>query len=243
MITALSTVLLLSIFPQAASADDSEPKFSGSADLGITLISGNTESANSAINLGLNYVVNVHKFDFGLHYQAVRDTDQATDIATTSSRLYRSNLQYNFFLSADKETYVWTNIATRQDEPTGLLSRNNLGAGFGYYMLLGKALNFNVEIGASYVDEEKVSAASEATVGRLAFHLKWPASDNLLLISSSEFLSSSDIETYGQDLSLRYSLNTDWYLQLANNISYDAFPSAGSETTDSRWDITIGTSF
>ena len=244
MMINMSTILILSLFAQTtAGTEDSDTALSGSSDIGITLISGNSESANSAANFDFSFMQSVHKFDFGLHYQGVRDTDQSTGTSSTSSRLYRSDIQYNYYLSEDEETYFWTNIASRQDEPNGLVSRNNFGAGMGYHFSFDNELNFSVEAGVTYVDEEKVSADSEATVARMAFDFKWPISKDLSILTSSEFLSGDDVETFVQDFSLRYSLNNDWYLQLANNTAYDAFPSDGSVTTDSRWNMTLGTSF
>ena len=244
MITSLSTFLLLSLCAQTTTvAEDSKGNLSGSTNLGLTLISGNSQSSNSVANIDLSYLIDVHKFDFGIHYQAVRDTNQLSDISTTSSRLYRSDFQYNHYLSTDQKTYIWTNLATRQDEPTGLNSRNNLGAGMGYHLMFANDLDIFIEAGASYVNEQKSTSSSEATVSRLAFDFKWPVSDDLSLISSSEFLSGDNIETYVQDFSLRYNLKNNWFLQLANNTAYDAFPADGSETTDSRWNISLGTSF
>ena len=244
MLTSLSTIFILSLFAQTtAIKGDSKVELEGNFDLGIAIISGNSKSANSALNYDLSYLHSVHKLDFGFHYQGVRDTDQDSDISTTSSRLYRSSLQYNYYFSEDKETYLWTNVANRQDKPSGLISRVNAGSGVGYHILLGDDIDLNLEAGAAYVDEEKASALSESTVARFAIDLSWPINDNLSIHSSSEFLSSTDIETYGQDFNLRYTLENNWYLQFSNNTAYDAYPSAGSLTTDSRFNLTLGTSF
>ncbi|MDP6962561.1 MAG: DUF481 domain-containing protein [Planctomycetota bacterium] len=244
MLSALTSLILASLIAQAPAASDSnEGSLSGSSDIGVTMINGNSQSANSAINFDLSYILEVHKFDFGMHYQGVRDTDRTTGLADTSSRLYRSDLQYNYFVSDDKKTYIWTNVATRQDEPTGLISRNNFGAGIGYFFQFENEIDFNLEGGATYVDEEKTTSDSQAAVTRLAFDFKWPVSEDLSILSSTEFLSGDNIETYVHDFSLRYSLSNDWYLQLTNNTAYDAFPSAGAVSTDSRFNITLGTSF
>jgi putative salt-induced outer membrane protein YdiY len=244
MLTSLSTIFILSLFAQTTGPKgDSELELEGNFDLGVAVISGNSKSANSSLNYDLSYLHSVHKLDFGLHYQGVRDTDQTSDISTTSSRLYRSSLQYNYYFSEDKETYLWTNVANRQDKPSGLINRINAGSGVGYHILLGEDIDLNFEIGAAYVDEKKASVLSESTVTRFAIDLSWPITDNLSIHASSEFLSSPDIETYGQDFNLRYSLENNWYLQLSNNTAYDAYPSAGSLTTDSRFNLTLGTSF
>jgi|GEM_PF-5346302 len=244
MITSLSTIFLLSLCMQTSSPEEvSAFELKGNFDLGITMIGGNSKSANSALNYDFSYLRSVHKIDFDFHYQGLRDTNLDSNISQTSSRLYRSSLQYNYFLSEDQKTYLWTNIANRQDQPTGLISRLNAGSGIGYHMVFGEDIDFDIELGATYVDEEKVSTVSNATVTRLAFDFSWPVSENLSVNSASEFLTGSDIETYVQDFNLRYSLEGNWYLQFSNNIAYDAFPSAGSVTTDSRFNLTLGTSF
>jgi putative salt-induced outer membrane protein YdiY len=244
MLTSLSTILILSLFAQTtASAEDSGFELKGNFDLGMAIISGNSKSANSALNYDFSYLRSVHKLDFGFHYQGLRDTDQTTNISTTSSRLYRSSLQYSYYFSEEKETYLWTNIANRQDQPSGLISRINAGSGLGYHLLIGEDIDLNFELGAAYVDEEKISALSKSTVTRFAIDFSWPISGNLSINSSSEFLNSDDIETYVQDFNLRYSLEGNWYLQFSNNTAYDAYPSTGSLTTDSRYNLTLGTSF
>ena len=169
MLTSLSTIFILSLFAQTTVPEgDSGFELEGNFDLGVAIISGNSKSANSALNYDLSYLHSVHKLDFGFHYQGVRDTDQDSDISTTSSRLYRSSLQYNYYFSEDKETYLWTNVANRQDKPSGLISRVNAGSGVGYHILLGDDIDLNLEAGAAYVDEEKASALSESTVARFA---------------------------------------------------------------------------
>ncbi|MBC8369296.1 MAG: DUF481 domain-containing protein, partial [Planctomycetes bacterium] len=158
MLTSLSTIFILSLFAQTTVPEgDSGFELEGNFDLGVAIISGNSKSANSALNYDLSYLHSVHKLDFGFHYQGVRDTDQDSDISTTSSRLYRSSLQYNYYFSEDKETYLWTNVANRQDKPSGLISRINAGSGVGYHILLGDDIDLNFEVGAAYVDEEKAS--------------------------------------------------------------------------------------
>jgi putative salt-induced outer membrane protein YdiY len=244
MLTSLSTILILSLFAQTtASAEDSGFELKGNFDLGMAILSGNSKSANSALNYDFSYLRSVHKLDFGFHYQGIRDTDRSTDISTTSSRLYRSSLQYNYYFSGDKETYLWTNLANRQDQPSGLINRINAGSGLGYHLLINEDIDLNFEIGAAYVDEEKVSALAESTVTRFAIDFSWPINGNLSINSSSEFLSSAEIETYLQDFNLRYSLEGNWYMQFSNNTAYDAYPSVDSLSTDSRFNLTLGTSF
>ena len=239
-ISALAIFLLSAQITLAQDSKDSN--LDGSIDLGLTLLQGNSEATNGAANFIIKHIWDNQELELNSQYLSVRNYDINNNIAETTSRLYRSELQYNYFLSKDKEKYIWTNLGYRQDKPTGLIKRNTGGLGFGYQLLLFEDCDLNFEAGLSYVSKEK-NITTQSAVGRASAELDWELSEALSIISSTELLNGNTIRTIIQDFGLRYDLNTDWFLKLSNNISYDGYPANNKLSTDSRWHITLGTNF
>lgn len=223
-------------------------EWSGNADVSITDVTGNSTSSNGAANLNLAWEGDLDKVGLGAHYAGVRTTDRATGDATTTSRLYQYDANYNRFFSEEKNLYGYVNAATRQDEPNGLQMRASGGLGAGYRFHLYQKNDteglLNLEAGASYVAENKVGTLNETSgVGRAAFDFSGPLMENFSLTASGEYLNGGDIESYVQDLGLEWKISDAWYLKLSNSIAWDGNPSAGFTSTDRRWNLLIGTSF
>ena len=218
--------------------------WSGSFDVGLTLIGGNSESSTGTANLGLGWERALDAVALGATYSSNRTTDKATGVATTTSRLYQYDAEYNRFFTEEKDFYGYASGDLRQDEPNGLQARTAGGIGLGYRLNPFENTELNLEGGASYVTENKVGTLTETSgVGRAAYDFTTTFSEDLALTGAGVYLNGGDIETYIQDLGLTWNLNGSWYLRAAVNVAYDANPSAGFGTTDRRYDLVIGTTF
>ncbi len=218
--------------------------WSGTADVAITDVSGNSESSNAAVNLGLRWEGELDAVGLGVHYAGVRTTDKLTGDASTTTRLYQYDLDYNRFFSTEKNLYGYLNGAMRQDEPNGLQQRTSGGLGGGYRFHIYEGGDLNLEGGASYVSENKIGTVNETSaVGRAAFNFVGPWTEHLQFTATGEYLSGTTIESYVQDLGLTWTFSDNWRLTLSQSIAWDGNPSPGFSTTDRRWNLLIGTSF
>jgi putative salt-induced outer membrane protein YdiY len=213
------------------------------ADVGITKIEGNTETTNAAANLIYGWEGDRNKWELAANYSATREQNDSGN-QTTTSRLFVYQGTYDYFFSADKDLYGYAKASKRTNKPDGLDSRLDAGVGLGYRFDLYLDAQANVEVGASYVIDEKVNTATErAPVFRGAYDLDTPLSEDVSLTNVGEFLNGDNIETYQHALGLRWTMNDTMYLQFAYTLLWDNFPAPGSVTTDRIWVLVLGASF
>lgn len=233
--------------PQPTGIFDTE-EWTGRATVSLTDVSGNSNSSNSAVNIDFAWEGDLDKIGLGAHYAGVRTTDKATGDATTTSRLYQYDANYNRFFSEEKNLYGYVNAGTRQDEPNGLQMRASTGFGVGnrfhmYEMGEDKG-ELNLEAGVSYVAENKVGTINETSgVGRAAFDFSGPVMENVSFNASGEYLNGGDIESYVQDIALVWLFSEKFDLSISNSLAWDGNPSAGFSSTDRRWNLLIGANF
>lgn len=229
---------------QEDSAEETS-NWSGFADISFTDVSGNNNSSNGAANLNLDWAEGLHKVKLGAHYSGVRTEDAAGDSLTTS-RLYAYEAAYNRYFSGDENLFANASLDTRQDEPNGLQMRATGGVGAGYTFHVYEEAHFDLEGGASYVTENKIGTLNDTSaVGRAAFDFAGPCTwmEDVNFTAAGVYLIGGNIESYVQDLGVKWDFSTNWHLSLANNIAWDGNPSAGFSSTDRRWNLLIGTTF
>ena len=218
--------------------------WSGAADLGLTFVSGNNESSNSAANLTAACASGLNVVDLGAHYAGTRTTDAATNNASTTSRLYLYDAAYNRYFSTEKNFYGYATGSSRENEPNGLQMRNTIGLGLGYTYHLYENATLDLEAGSSYVAENKVGTLSDSSVvGRGAYKFATPIYESVDFTGAGTYLKGGDIETYEQDLGVNWALNATWSLVASYNIAWDGNPSAGFSSTDRRFNLFLSTKF
>jgi len=226
-----------------AEADESSP-WTGSADVGLTLISGNNESSNASALFVMKWAGKLDDVALGAQYASARTTDGVTNDAYSTARLYQYDAEYNRFFSEEKNLFGFAKFSSREDQPNGLQMRNAGGAGVGYRFHLYTDTVVNIGAGSSYVSENKVNVlATTSAVATAFFNFNTPLTDSLTFEGKGDYLTGSDVESYVQDLTLRWNFNADWNLRLSHNIAWDGNPSAGFTGTDRRLELTIGTTF
>jgi len=223
-------------------------EWSGSASVAITDVSGNSNSSNGAANLDLAWEGDLDKIGLGAHYAGVRNTDRSTGDATTTSRLYQYDALYNRFFSEEKNLYGYAAAGTRQDEPNGLQMRASGGIGIGNRFHLyqqGEVEGLlNLEAGVSYVSENKVGTINETSgVGRVAFDFDGPLMESVSFVADGEYLNGGEIESYVQNIGLKWQFSDKMFLEVSNSMAWDGNPSAGFTSTDRIWNLLIGADF
>lgn len=234
----------INFFDQAAVQEPETSPWSGSADAGMTLISGNNESSNSTANFKAAWAEGLDAFDFGATYAGTRTTDKATNDASTTSRLYLYKAGYDRYFTEAKNFYGYAKASSREDIPNGLQSRNDIGVGVGYSFHVYENAIVNVEGGSSYVAENKVgTVADSSAVGRAYYDFATPIMETIDFDGAGEYLKGGDIENYTQDFGVSWNFQEAWYLRASYNIAWDGNPSAGFSSTDRRFNLVVGTSF
>ncbi|MFK5957009.1 MAG: DUF481 domain-containing protein [Planctomycetota bacterium] len=243
--TAAETTSSLSMAVIQEDAVEKTSNWSGLADISFTDVAGNSNSSNGAANLTLDWAEGLHKVKLGAHYSGVR-TEDTTGNSTTTSRLYAYEAAYNRYFSDAENLFTYAAFGTRQDEPNGLQMRATSGVGFGYTFHVYEEARIDLEGGVSYVTENKIGTLNDTSaVGRAAFDFAGPCTwmDDVNFTATGVYLSGGNIESYVQDLGVKWDFSTNWHLSLTNGIAWDGNPSAGFTSTDRRWNLLIGTEF
>lgn len=231
-----------SLLPTPQEAE--EKNWSGTLDLGMTLISGNNESSNGAANLTWAWASGFHAIDLGAHYSGTRTTEPTTGDAYTTSRLYLYDGAYKRYFSEEQNLYLFGDASSREDLPNGLQARNAAGVGLGYTFHPSADATLDVEAGSSYVNENKVGTLANTTaVARAGYSFAMPLLEDMDFTGAGKYLKGTDIESYVQDFGLRWNFNGSWNIVAAYSIAWDGNPSAGFSSTDRRFNLTVGTSF
>jgi len=221
---------------------------SGAADAGLTLITGNNESTNSAVNATVKYQGTTYRWIFEGNYSGTRQQNQLTGNSFSTSRLYRLAGAYHRFLDDEEKLYLYGKGQGRSDAPNGLDIREDLGVGVGYSWYWNERNSeVSFEGGPSYVKENNVGAlVDDYLSGRAEARLDWEFARSIRLLGRSEYIQSfdnTDDRSATGELSLRWSFESSWYLQATLGVAWDNTAAPGFQSTDYRYVLAVGTSF
>ncbi len=242
----------LSVPAEATTAEpeqDEDSRWSGKVDFGLTLLAGNTESTNSALNAELSFDEEVYQWLFTANYAGVRTRNEATGDTETTTRLMALGSQYNRYLDDEKNFYFYGKAAARENVPIGLDLRWDAGVGAGYtwYFSDDEKTLFSIEGGPSYVHEENVgSPETDAANARAGLRFETPLFTEWMLTSLGEYfvsLDETDDQSFTGEVNLDWAFRPGWYFKFTAAVAWDNTPAAGFESTDRRFVVSVGHSF
>lgn len=231
----------------ATVAQEEETQWVGNAFLGLTYLSGNTESTTASAGVSFTYDEDIYQWLLSANYAGVRTNTGGT--STTTSRLYATGGQYNHFMDEEKNLFFYGKASARKDVPVGLELRWDAGAGAGYtwYLADDDKTFFSLEGGPSFVHEENVGAEeTDAANARVAFRYGNPLWDEWDFNALGEYFQSldeSEDKSFTGQMSVDYKLKENWSLRGLVAVAWDNTPAAGFESTDRRVEIGLSFSF
>ncbi len=246
ILTTITTAALLLAAPQGG--DDENNGWSGAANAGVTWITGNSEAVTSTVDVTTKYENGGYRWIFEGNYSGVRNTDQTTGDASTSSRLYRLAAEHHRFLDSEENLYMYGKGSARSDKPIGLDIREDAGVGLGYTWRWDEDKSqVSVEGGPSYLIENNVGALKQDFLAaRAGARLDSQLAEDWKLLGRAEYFNSLDNtedRSFTGELSLRWNFEESWFAQATAANAWDNTPGPGLKKTDWRFVVSIGTTF
>jgi Protein of unknown function, DUF481 len=124
-------------------------RWHGSASLGFSLTTGNSETENFALAISLLRRSEIDRITFDAAYLYGRQSDPDTDEDFTSTDRWFAELKYDYFFT--KKVYGYAAARVEQDYVAELDLRLLAGAGAGYQWIETADFNFRTEAGGSLV--------------------------------------------------------------------------------------------
>ncbi|HEX9795036.1 MAG TPA: DUF481 domain-containing protein [Planctomycetota bacterium] len=247
MIAILPAALLAVLAPMQDPVQDGP--WSGTADAGLSLLSGNNKSITGNFDATAKYSDIAYRWIFEGNYAGVRQTNQTTGDATSTARLYRVAGEHHRFLDDTENLYLYGKASGRSDVPNGLDLREDAGVGLGHTWHWNEdSTEFSLEGGPSVLKENNVGLPSgdAAVNGRAGARLDSDLHDDWKLLGRAEFFQSFDIgddRSATGEIGLRWSMNSTWHLGATVGVAWDNTPAPGFESTAYRYVLSVGTSF
>jgi len=219
----------------------------GSADIGMTFLSGNNNSSTSTFRADAKREEEAYRWLLSGLYSGVRQTNPSSGTATTTSRLYTAAIEHHRFFGETQDFYGYGKGSTRSDVPNGLELRSDAGLGLGHTWRWDEKDSLNFEAGPSVVRENNVGSLAKVTwTGRVALRLEQTLFKTWLLTSKAEHFrsigNSQDASTTAE-VGIRWAFSEHWFAQVTSGISWDGTPAPGFGKEDFRQSLTFGLTF
>lgn len=133
-------------------ATEEDLGWGGTADFGLTVTSGNSETTNLSIGARATRVFLRHRISFSGTY--LRTTEDGEEVAN------RGELATSYRYYPDRRFYFTTRTSGSFNEPAGLELRLAPGAGAGYLLAEGDNYQLSAEAGATWIRDSFVDGST-----------------------------------------------------------------------------------
>lgn len=223
-----------------------KPKWKGSASVGITYTSGNTNNETLAFSASLARQTEIDRITFGADLFKKEVESPASSEKVTTEDWWKLRGKYDYFYT--KKMYIFTEGRYEQDK-IALLDRRVIAAGgFGYQWLKSDIENFSIEAGLSnvYEDYDDGSSASSKFSAVTGYHYDRKFNSVFSFIHDTSFFpNTSDVSDYYLTTSaeIRARLNTRLFTNFKVLYDYDTTPAANRRKDDVKYIFGVGVEF
>jgi putative salt-induced outer membrane protein YdiY len=193
---------------------------------------GNTENTVAALKADTRRRTAKDRITVGFLWNYKEDEDGLTE------RNVMFETKYDYFFN--EKLFGYGNLRLENDKFKDLRVRTGAGAGLGYQFVETKRVDFSVEGGLSYVNEDFYDAEDDDFVaGRLASNLDaWIIEEWLRFLQSTAWL--VNLEDTGDwllytDTSLRLKITKDWSANAGLIYNYESEPPPDTEKEDTTY--------
>lgn len=177
------------------------------------------------------------KYNFG--------TTGRSDATTTTTDNWLISGKYDKFWT--EKLYGYVNMKAEHDRIALLNYRLTPGIGLGYQWIESPAMNFNTEVGLTYVYEDYDPGDNNQFAAlRLAYHFDRKLADSVKLFHNFEILPAfEDPGDYilTTDLGVRFDITKSFFTEARVELKRDSIPAEGALKNDVRYIIGIGWAF
>lgn len=227
-------VVVMLVAAGAACAEDGVWK--ANAAVGATMTDGNSETLSVTPEVGASLKQDRNEWALKALYAYGENDGDVTE------ENGKATAQYNRLLN--DATFCYANAEAGYDDVANINYRAMVGLGVGQYLLKGDAMNLAVELGATYIFDEKEIAQADGSVdteaddrvaARLAQKFDTVVSDTTKIWESVEYLpqvDDTDVYLLNLDLGIEVAINGQLSLRVAGQYRYDSDPAPGVEEGD-----------
>ena len=199
--------------------------WSGRAELGGFVTTGNSETAGGSVVLDANRegLQWRHKF----HAQA----DYQQSLGTTTREHYLVSYEPNY--KFDERAYVYGQVQYEADRFLGYTDRFSASSGFGYSAIKSPAVQLDLEVGPGYRHTSFTDDTVQSSItGRGSVDLRWRLLPGLSVSQNAVAVAQRFNSTVSGTTAVTAKLLGPLSAQLSYYFQYESMPPAGRETTD-----------
>lgn len=230
-VAALTTRVAAEKAEQAASQNFFEG-WTGKAEVGGSISTGNTEDYGVAASMALNKKSPKWEHDINLSVNFKNEDDK-----TTTDRYFAT---YGIIRNLSPRLYAGGILWAERDRFAGHNYRFSEGVGLGYRLMKGPSLTLNVEAGPALRQSDYVVEGFEATVAaRLAGYLTWRISPRLELSQSLVTYLDTKNSTVLATTAVTTKLEGPFSARASYELRNEQDPPDGRENTDTTTKATL----
>jgi putative salt-induced outer membrane protein YdiY len=207
-------------------------KWSGSIVGAYSKSTGNTENTVAAIKADTRRRTDKDRVSVGLLWNYKEDEEGL------SERNLLFTTKYDYFVN--EKLFIYGNLGLQNDKFKDLRVRTSAGAGLGYQFVETERVDYSLEGGISYVNEDFYDAEDDDFVaGRISSNLDaWIIEEWLRFLQSTTWLvnldDTGDWLLY-TDTSLRLRISKDWSANAGLIYNYESEPPPDTEKEDTTY--------
>jgi putative salt-induced outer membrane protein len=214
----------------APAAIEEKSPWEGSAALGFTMTSGNSDTL--LLNANIERVRKKEKNEWRLRL----DGTYGENDGTKNNEQLKGSSQYNRIFGDEGRWYFYGRVEGLYDGIADIDGRFTIGPGIGYYFIKNDKMSLSGEVGPGVVIE-KLGSEDWNTyfTMRAAERFEYKINARSRLWQSVEFLPEvPDTENYivNAEIGVESSITEQWGLRVVLQDSYDNQPSPGREQND-----------
>lgn len=221
-------------------ADVTEKKnsFSGDAELGATITTGNTETTSVKARLDIDHDWGNWENQYLLEALYKKDTGEVT------GKRYLGRLQGNYQLST--VNYIFATANHEVDPFTGFTSTTTISSGYGHKFINTDKTEFNIEVGPGYkfkrLDDESAAEAGYDTdntwlaYGVMNFEKQLSASSKFKQMFVGEY---GEVFEARSETSITANIIDALAMKFAVVVRYNNTPLDNKESTDTETNMTL----
>ena len=232
---ALQLALMLVLSPAAAMA--AETGWTGAGEFGLVMSSGNTDTDNLNLKLGLK-----HETDQWFQAYAAQALRAETDGDTTANR-YDVGARIGYKLTP--RSYIVGSVRYEDDEFSPFEYQATIGLGYGYKFIDTPVTQFVGEIGPGY-REAKPNGGGDSegsVIARVFGDFKHKLTDSTDIVATLLVESSSDNTFVQNDLGLQVKINATFALKATFQWRHNSDVGPGTEHDDTLLTMNVVYSF
>ncbi|MGM0690950.1 MAG: DUF481 domain-containing protein [Pseudomonadota bacterium] len=222
----------LTISPAIAQGETTDGPWTGSAELGASISTGNTESSTVNGKLSLGYLTGPWTYRFRL--ETIQSSEDGEDTANRTLGEFESNY------ALTERDYLFGVLRGTHDEFSGYKYQTSVAAGYGRKIWISERGSWDAEIGPGVRIAETEDGERETNaIARVSSGFDYRISDFAQFNQDVTVLAGQDNTEIESVTGLSTSLTETLAMKLAYTVQHNTDVPAGTEKTDTYTSVNL----